>query len=330
METISIIVPIYNAELFLEKSIQTLLDQTLKKIEIILVNDGSTDNSLNICYKLQSKDNRIKVFSKENQGVSSARNFGIKKSTGKYIGFFDADDFVMPDMFEILLDNLLSTNSDMACVKYVITKENKLKYFHDKHNVVVFNNEDALKSLLTYKSIYNEVVVKLFKKEIITSYNLEFPLEYTIAEDRYFVFNYLLYCKNICYNSIRKYNYVYRNTSAMHSQYSLKNISSFYVSEDILKIVNEKKPFLSEYAEMGYYIAKINNLKLMIKEKKIDKTIQPFYFKVLADLNEHDYNKYNFWKYLSTKKKIEYFFMKHFYGLFCIIIKIFNIKKGNE
>ena len=102
MSKISIIVPVYNTEKYLSKCLNSLIKQTYKDIEIIVVNDGSKDKSLEIAKKFAKQDNRIKVFNKENGGLSSARNFGIEKASGEYIGFVDSDDYIKENMFEIL------------------------------------------------------------------------------------------------------------------------------------------------------------------------------------------------------------------------------------
>ena len=112
---VSIIVPIYNAEKYIFGLIENLMNQTYKNIEIILVNDGSTDNSLNICNELQSKDNRIKVIDKKNGGVSSARNKGIKESKGEYITFIDSDDNIGEDYVRKMVENVEDTYCLIKC-----------------------------------------------------------------------------------------------------------------------------------------------------------------------------------------------------------------------
>ena len=113
-EKITIVVPIYNAEKYLERCIKSILDQTYENLEIILVNDGSTDKSLEICEKFKAEDNRIIIINKENGGVSSARNKGIDAATGKFIIFIDADDYIEKEMFEVLEEDLFKNNVDIS------------------------------------------------------------------------------------------------------------------------------------------------------------------------------------------------------------------------
>ena len=112
---ISIIIPVYNAEKYLRKCLDSVINQTLKEIEIICINDGSTDLSLSILKKYATCDNRIKIINQENQGVAIARNNGLKYATGEYIGYVDSDDYVSSIFFELLYNNAKKYNADIAC-----------------------------------------------------------------------------------------------------------------------------------------------------------------------------------------------------------------------
>lgn len=120
---ISIIIPVYNVERYLNKCLDSIINQTYKNLEIVLVDDGSTDRSGLICDDYAAKDNRVIVLHKENSGVSEARNIGLKHSTGEFIGFVDGDDYVDRQMYELLLERLESDNSDMAACNYLQVDE---------------------------------------------------------------------------------------------------------------------------------------------------------------------------------------------------------------
>lgn len=115
---ISIIIPVYNAERYLENCLNSVINQTYSKLEIILVNDGSTDNSVEICEKYEKKDNRIKVFNQQNKGGAAARNFGILNSKGKFISFIDSDDWVDNRYIEILYNNIVNLKADLSVCGY--------------------------------------------------------------------------------------------------------------------------------------------------------------------------------------------------------------------
>ena len=134
MSKISIIVPVYNTEKYLSKCLNSLIKQTYKDIEIIVVNDGSKDKSLEIAKKIAKQDNRIKVFNKENGGLSSARNFGIEKASGEYIGFVDSDDYIKENMFEILYNMIKEANAKIAICGWYLVEDNQ---------IISINFEDA-------------------------------------------------------------------------------------------------------------------------------------------------------------------------------------------
>lgn len=129
MPKLSIIVPIYNVEKYLPRCIESILNQTFREFELILINDGSTDNCKEICEKYKKIDSRIIVVNKKNGGVSSARNFGIDISRGEYIGFVDPDDFIDANMYEILFNTANSYNSDMVICDYYKVSEYDIKKY---------------------------------------------------------------------------------------------------------------------------------------------------------------------------------------------------------
>lgn len=118
MVKISVIVPVYNCEDYLEESIRSILNQTFNDIEVVCVDDGSTDNSLSILNKLSDDDSRLKVHTQENQGASVARNNALKKVSGDYIYFFDADDYLVADALEKAYNNAVNNNSDIVIFNY--------------------------------------------------------------------------------------------------------------------------------------------------------------------------------------------------------------------
>ncbi len=135
MAKVSVIVPVYNVEKYLEECIESLINQTLTDIEIICINDGSTDNSLKILEELQKKDNRIKIINQKNSGVSSARNNGIENATGEYIGFVDSDDWIDSDYYEKLYNTAKKYNSDIAAGD--MYRRNKKRFNYEKEELFI-------------------------------------------------------------------------------------------------------------------------------------------------------------------------------------------------
>lgn len=140
--TLSIIMPVYNGEQYLNYSIQSVLNQTYKDYELILVDDGSTDHSLEICEKYQSKDERIRVISQENKGISGARNAGIDIATGKYITFMDNDDVIQPEMYEIMLKYMVSDGLDLIMCGAVRTENYNFLNVVDQYEICKLTKRD--------------------------------------------------------------------------------------------------------------------------------------------------------------------------------------------
>ena len=165
-ERISVIVPIYNTEKYLARCIESILCQTYTNLEIILVDDGSTDKSGDICDFYARKDNRVKVVHKENGGAAAARNFALNMVTGQYIGFVDSDDTVEKDFFELLYDLICQYDADISMVAYrEIEMGEKIAKLKDK-SLIVMNQKQAVKELLFDRKIQNYVWNKLYKRKI--------------------------------------------------------------------------------------------------------------------------------------------------------------------
>src|SRR5699024_11167807 len=148
MPKISVIVPIYNVEEHLDRSIQSIINQKMTDIEIILINDGSLDNSLSICKKYRDKDSRIKLFDKNNGGVSSARNLGIQKSNGDFLAFVDHDDWIEEGMMNTLYLHAIAKDTDIAICNYKVESEININEKIISHNQDLFTEKDILEFLI--------------------------------------------------------------------------------------------------------------------------------------------------------------------------------------
>lgn len=287
MELISIIVPIYNVEKYLSECLDSIINQTYKNLEIILIDDGSTDNSGKICDKYAKKDKRIVVIHRTNGGVSSARNLGLKIANGSYIGFVDADDWIANDMYENLYINLKKFNADISVCKFKnVYKRKNIVHNDEKYsNLVSLNSEQALEILFDIKKCYSwSLWNKLYKKEILSN----FDEKLTIAEDLMQIFK-IYFNKNVItsFENKEKYFYYFRKGSACHSnifsidrikeidvwKYILKEVSNnqhFRVCES-LAIYNLKRLIWSGLFDLAYSYNKNNKkkFKLFKKENKI-------------------------------------------------------------
>lgn len=209
MAKISIIVPVYNVSKYLKRSLDSLINQTLKDLEIIIVNDGSTDNSLDICQEYASLDNRIKVISKENGGLSSARNYGLRYVTSDYVAFIDSDDYVALDMFETMYGEMQNNICDtIFCNFYIQDNKEQMVAKQEVSERMTFTDNDVFEKLFlgmvgtepSYPHTaryFMTVWHAIYSMKIIRNFNLHF--KDFIAEDLVFHCDYLSHAKDVIY-----------------------------------------------------------------------------------------------------------------------------------
>lgn len=212
-EKISIIVPICNSEEYLVQCVNSLRNQSYKNIEIILIDDGSKDGSLQLCNMLASLDNRIKVYHQENHGISAARNKGIELATGDYIGFVDSDDFVEKDMYETLMKNIKKYNKDVSAVRaYIHTRNGNVEKFSNKPREVVCVEQSDLISSYCDGIVSIAVWDKIFKKDALDGIRFR---EDVFQEDSDFVFQLCLAGKSFVCDTKEYYHYMKRDEGSL-------------------------------------------------------------------------------------------------------------------
>ncbi len=261
---ISIIVPVYNCEKYLDEAIKSVLNQTLRELEVIIVNDGSTDNSLDIANKYSSIDNRVKVLTQDNQGVSAARNLGLEAAKGEYIGFIDGDDWIESDMYKTLYSIAIKENVDLVISNFEQELEGKNIISRlDISTDIVLKEKDIVKKVLPQflqHEKLNTVCNKLFKSEIIKNYNIRFPKGVALGEDGVFNINYFTNIKSLMYIDYSGYHYREVEGSAT------RNIFEKDYFSRSLEVYNEEIPsiyykyFGQDYLEELKAIKFINNI----------------------------------------------------------------------
>lgn len=223
---ISIIIPAYNIEDCISRCLESVMSQTEKDIEIIMVDDGSTDDTGKIIDEYAKKDSRIKVFHKENEGASKARILGIKNATGEYIGFVDGDDKIESNMFEVLLSNMKKTGADISHCGYTrINHDGRVTYFYNTRKYAVQNRNIALKELIK-GNFEPSLCTKLFKREIVTDVIESGEFDDTILTYEDLFMNFLCFsrAKKIVYKDICPYFYIKRKGSVSSQVLSKKDI----------------------------------------------------------------------------------------------------------
>ena len=304
-DKISVIVPIYNVEKYLNSCLKSICNQVYSNLEIILIDDGSTDDSSKICDLWKKKDCRIKVIHKENGGLSSARNAGIDIATGNYISFIDSDDVIHPNFYNELLKACINTNSDVAVCNFIKVKDfsglplkdtNKVKY-------------DVFEGVYKYQQLINERNVvttiacdKLYKKCIFN--NLRFPIG-KIHEDEFIIHHILGKTKRIVYINKNYYYYLQRQGSITKQKVNSK---TFHKLEAIIDRINFFKDQKLDYYENYFmYIYCYLNKKIYymldknddFNRKKLKKDFDNYYFQI----SKHK---------LSKKEKLKLFLLKYF------------------
>lgn len=270
METykVSVIVAAYNIEKYIARCLDSILNQTYKNLEIIVVNDGSSDNTGEIIDKYSEKDIRIKVIHKENSGVSSSRNKGIDMSTGDYIGFVDGDDTIEPDMYEMLVKNAIKYNADISHCGYKILEGEKETLFYGSGKVVVQNRKKGILDLFDGTIVEPSLCNKIFRKKIIGDVRLDENIK--INED--LLFNILLFNKSSksVFHDVTKYNYIKREGSATTSSlnYIRKVTDPRNVYKKVLEIFKNDEEILP-YAKKMDIERNINLYNILTIEDEI-------------------------------------------------------------
>ena len=221
-ELVSVIIPAYNVQKYIDNCIQSVLAQTYKNIEIIIVDDGSTDNTLKKSLRFSEMDHRVKVFSQKNAGVSSARNKGLANAKGKYICFVDSDDTVSKVYVEQMVYNLEEKDGDISISSYSHVR--KLKEHMSDEKVEIWSKKETLYNYIVKKKFVPGVCCKLYKRDVIR--DLWFKEEIRIAEDKLFFFEGMKGSNRIVFQNTPLYFYRVREMSAIHGDFDERYLES--------------------------------------------------------------------------------------------------------
>lgn len=274
MVDVSIITPVFNAEKYLSKCIESVLGQIVSNWELLLIDDGSTDNSLAICNRFSSVDTRIKVFTQTNQGPSCARNLGISQASGKWICFLDADDWIDSD-FLLKFESKHNDND-------LIFQGFKLVYESGQTEVkmIPLKSIDVPKDQLILEllkfNMFGWTCIKQYRKSIIDKYNIRFDSKYKFREDFLFTMEYCIKCGNVSFVEAAGYNYLQLTNSLAHR---VPSVEMFYSMT--LKLLEISHP-LFYFNELGCYLKQIylqdihNSIKdsYKCKEQNIARSVQ--------------------------------------------------------
>ena len=244
---LSVIVPVYNVEQYLPQCLESLLNQTLRDIEIILVNDGSTDQSEKICREYADSDNRIKLYTKPNGGLSDARNYGLERTSANIVGFVDSDDFIDLDMFRYLYELKQKTTSQIAVggVK-MVSNDGEVYQTRAVPNECVCNRHDAIAEVLYSKRVLNAVTNKIFDKDLFS--DIRFPVG-KVFEDAFVIYDLLQKTTSVAFTDQVYYYYRFNQQSISHKSFSIREFDRIEASLKKIDFVSKEYPDLLDLAE---------------------------------------------------------------------------------
>ena len=213
---ISVIVPAYNIAQYLPRCLDSILNQTYNNLEVIVISDGSTDGTNEVIKKYAEKDNRILPIFKENSGVSDTRNKGLDIAKGDYIAFVDGDDYIEPDMYETLLNNLFENDADISHCGYQMVFPSRIDYYYNTGKKVIQDNLEGIRDVIVGDYVEPSPCIKIYKKEVLA--NVRMPKDIKINED--VLFNFYAFCKSnkSVYEDKPFYHYILRKGSAATSK----------------------------------------------------------------------------------------------------------------
>lgn len=276
MPLISIIIPVYNVQKYLKRCFDSVVNQTFKNFEVIVVDDGSTDSSLEICNKYAKSDSRFKIFHKSNGGLSDARNYGLRYAKGKFISFVDSDDWLQNDALEYLYELLVKTNADFSMAENRRCKRKSIYTNQINISEEIWDKSIFLKNLFKISTQINVQYAwaKLFKRELFE--NIRFPVGLT-NEDVPTIFEIALSSDKIAYSNKIVYNYFFNENSITTQKFSEKRLDLLKIWDTIIEISQDKKcsSWVKKYALLNRYRANfgiLTNLAtshLSLSEKKI-------------------------------------------------------------
>lgn len=309
---VSIIVPVFNVKNYIKRCIESIINQTYSNIEIILVDDGSTDNSGNICDEYAKKDKRVKVIHKNNGGLSSSRNVGINISSGKYLCFIDSDDYIENDMIEYLYRGMKKYDVDIVSCGFsnIYTNGNKECITIPKEDII-YSKKEALDIHLLSGYIDDITCNKMFKKELYE--NIRYPEGY-LYEDMITTYKLIDKANKVALCPESKYNYCRRWDSIGGTKFNDKTLFLLKACDEAVEFVLEKYPELVniKIAQVNWYIVVINK---MILAKKVDKKLVKTIKKMIKNIKKEIIKT----EYLNKTRKFQILIFYYSFSLYKII-----------
>lgn len=316
---ISVIVPIYNVEDYLHRCVDSIINQTYKNLEIILVDDGSPDNCGRICDEYAKKDSRIVVIHRKNGGLSAARNSGLEICKGEYIGFVDSDDCIHPQMYELLYNDIKTHNTLLSFCQPNMCKKQVVNSIEINKETICYKSSYVLKKALK-EDIWWSACSKLFHKSLFNT--IRFP-EGRTNEDYPITVQIFDNCENIAVNYNKLYNYCLRSGSIARSAFNPQKFDKIESARDVYEYIQIHQPELAEPAQRNLLASCIGLLINIIEAKTNQyKEKELMIYSIIHD---------NFFsgirnKYLTKSQKVLLFAARTHPSVFNLIYQLSNKK----
>lgn len=314
---ISVIVPAYNIAEYLPRCLDSILNQTYSNLEVIVISDGSTDGTNEIIKKYADKDSRIVPVYKKNSGVSDTRNKGLSIAKGDYIGFVDGDDYIEPEMYEVLLKNALDNDADISHCGYQMVFPSRVDYYYNTGKKVIQNNKKGIRDLLVGDYVEPSPCIKIFRKNVLD--NLRMPENIRINED--ILFNFYAFCNSnkSIYEDKPFYHYILRSNSAATSKINdNKLFDPIVVRKEIFDYCCKNLDFEIQSLAYSKYLGSVIGLYRTLKRNKI--TDKKEKARIYKDEIKNIKVKFS----LSGRMKIEKFLFLYFTSIHMFIYNFYD------
>lgn len=303
---LSIIVPVYNGEQYISSCISSIRNQNISNYEIIFVNDGSTDNSLDIIKYYAVQDKSIKLISTPNKGVSHARNIGLGYSVGQYITFLDCDDTLVINAYKIMLEKAMTVNADIVCC----ATEHRFAR-HSVYKFIIGNDSELSRSDAVIKYLGGGIInisacSKVYRKSVVE--NIKFDERIKINEDKLFIYQVLLNSERIYCINVALYIYNQINNSVSHSNPDIRWLDMKVVADRMLELTKNKAKYAIKEANVNCFYTYQHLYRIMSRTKSFRLSHSSHYKDLKKDIKKM-YNLIS--DSISHKYKIEYFLSKN-------------------
>lgn len=318
MNLISVIVPVYKVEPYLRRCVDSILAQTYQDLEVILVDDGSPDNCPEICDEYAAQDERIKVIHKANGGLSSARNAGLDAASGDWVSFIDSDDWIEPDMYEILLRNAENTHAEISVggVNDELVEQDRVIVTKTTyHGALKQETLSPAEAMVRYFTTSWAAWDKIYRRELFRT--TRFPVG-EINEDEAIVLKLLDACTAVSYTNQVFYHYIHRAQSITTSAFSEKKLAWCDHCEQNLRFIEDRHPELEGYAAGRYYSSVIWALNHMAENPKRYPDLIPEYRRKLKQI----IGKYKGAVNISRKEQLRAYALMYLFGLYSAAVRL--------